>query len=102
MKLRRFFAMVTVTVAGSVLAGCGGKGAAGGQTAAGPFGPENPFYAESTLPYHAPPFDKIKDTDYQPALEAGMAEQIKEVEAIANNPDAPTFANTLVALEKSG
>ena len=66
------------------------------------FGPENPFYAESTLPYHAPPFDKIKDTDYQPALEAGMAAQIQEVEAIANDPAAPTFANTLVALEKSG
>ena len=78
---------------------------AAGQTAVGPataFGPENPFYAESTLPYHAPPFDKIKDTDYQPALEAGMAAQIEEVEAIANNPAPPTFANTLVALEKSG
>ena len=37
------------------------------------FGPSNPFYAESTLPFHAPPFDKIKDTDYQPAIEAGMA-----------------------------
>ena len=65
-------------------------------------GRQNPFYAASTLPYHAPPFDKIKDTDYQPALEAGMAAQIKEVEAIANNPAAPTFENTLVALEKSG
>jgi len=71
-----------------------------GQAAA--FGPENPFYAASTLPYHAPPFDRIKDTDYQPALEAGMAAQIKEVEAIANNPAAPTFENTLVALERSG
>src|ERR1019366_7826410 len=59
------------------------------------FGPSNPFYAASTLPYQAPPFDKIKDTDYQPALEAGMAEQRKEVEAIANNPAAPTFENTL-------
>jgi len=97
--------MAMVTVAGVVLAGCGGKGAAGGQTAAGAataFGPENPFYAESTLPYHAPRFDRIKDTDYQPALEAGMAAQLQEVEAIANNPAAPTFANTLVALEKSG
>ena len=75
-------------------------GQAAGQTAA--FGPENPFYAASTLPYHAPPFDRIKDTDYQPALEAGMAEQLKEVDAIANNPAPPTFENTLVALEKSG
>ena len=43
------------------------------------FGPSNPFYAESTLPFHAPPFDKIKDTDYQPAIEAGMAQQREEV-----------------------
>jgi len=66
------------------------------------FGPQNPFYAASTLPFHAPPFDKIKDSDYQPAIDAGMAEQLKEVEAIANNPAPPTFENTLVAHEKSG
>jgi peptidyl-dipeptidase Dcp len=62
----------------------------------------NPLMSQSTLPYQTIPFDKIKDDDYQPAIEAGMAEQIKEVEAIANNPAAPTFDNTLVALEKSG
>jgi peptidyl-dipeptidase Dcp len=66
------------------------------------FGPSNPFYAPSTLPFHAPPFDKIKDEDYQPAIEAGMDEELKEIEAIANNPAAPTFENTLVAMEKSG
>jgi peptidyl-dipeptidase Dcp len=66
------------------------------------FGPSNPFYAESTLPFHAPPFDKIKDSDYQPAIDAGMAEQITEVEAIANNPAPPTFENTIVAFERSG
>jgi peptidyl-dipeptidase Dcp len=66
------------------------------------FGPSNPFYAESTLPFHAPPFDKIKDSDYQPAIDAGMAEQIREVEAIANNPAPPTFENTIVAFERSG
>ena len=96
--------MAMVTLAGAAMAGASGMSAAGqaaaGQTAA--FGPRNPFYAESTLPYHAPPFDRIKDADYQPALEAGMAAQIKEVDAIANNPAAPTFENTLVALEKSG
>ena len=91
--------MAMVTLAGAAMAGASGMSAAG-QTAA--FGPRNPFYAESTLPYHAPPFDRIKDADYQPALEAGMAAQIKEVDAIANNPAAPTFENTLVALEKSG
>ena len=66
------------------------------------FGPSNPFYAVSTLPYHAPPFDKIRDEDYQPALEAGMAQQLIEMRAIASNPEAPTFENTLVAMEKSG
>ena len=45
------------------------------QTAA--FGPENPFYLPSALPFHAPPFDRIKDADYQPAIEAGMAAQEK-------------------------
>ncbi len=72
------------------------------QTAVASFGPSNPFYAQSTLPFHAPPFDKIKDSDYQPAIDAGMAEQIKEVEAIANDPAAPTFENTFVAMERSG
>jgi peptidyl-dipeptidase Dcp len=67
-----------------------------------PFGPTNPFYAQSTLPFQAPPFDKIKDSDYQPAIEAGMAQQRKEIQAIADNPAAPTLENTLVAMEKSG
>jgi len=66
------------------------------------FGPGNPFYAASTLPLQAPPFDKIKDSDYQPAIEAGMAQQREEVRAIAENLDPPTFENTLVALEKTG
>ena len=66
------------------------------------FGPSNPFYAPSTLPYQAPPFDKIKDDDYIPAMDAGMAEEQKEMEAIANNPAPPTFENTIVAMEKSG
>jgi peptidyl-dipeptidase Dcp len=62
----------------------------------------NPFFTASTLPYQAPPFDKIKDSDYQPAIEEGMKQQLDEVEKIANNPEAPTFENTYVALEKSG
>jgi peptidyl-dipeptidase Dcp len=66
------------------------------------FGPSNPFYAQSSLPFHAPPFDKIKDTDYAPAIEAGMAQQLAEVRAIAANPAPPTFENTFVPLEKSG
>ena len=66
------------------------------------FGPDNPFYAASKLPFQAPPFDKIKDSDYQPAIDAGMAQQLKEMRAIAENPAAPTFENTIVAMEKSG
>src|SRR5258706_2986085 len=62
----------------------------------------NPFFTESTLPFHAPPFDKIKDSDYSPAIEAGMKAQLAEIEAIANSPAAPTFTNTLEAMERSG
>lgn len=62
----------------------------------------NPFFNASTLPFQAPPFDKIKDGDYQPAFEEGMRQHMAEIEKIANNPDAPTFENTFVAMEKSG
>ncbi|MDY0064917.1 MAG: M3 family metallopeptidase [Steroidobacteraceae bacterium] len=63
---------------------------------------DNPFARPSTLPYQLPPLDQISDEHFAPGLEAGMAEQRKEVEAIARNPAAPTFENTIVALEKSG
>lgn len=69
---------------------------------AAPGAPSNPFFEPVTLPFGAPPFDRIKDSDYQPALEAGMAQQLREIDAIAHNPAPPTFANSLVALEKSG
>ncbi|GGY32734.1 dipeptidyl carboxypeptidase II [Rhodanobacter panaciterrae] len=62
----------------------------------------NPFFSASTLPFQAPPFDKIKDADYQPAIDEGMKQQLAEIEKIANNPEAPTFENTFVAMEKSG
>jgi peptidyl-dipeptidase Dcp len=62
----------------------------------------NPFAKVSTLPFQAPRFDLIKDGDYQPAMEAGMAEQAIEITRIANNRAAPTFDNTIVALERSG
>jgi peptidyl-dipeptidase Dcp len=66
------------------------------------FGPSNPFYQESRLPFHAPAFDKIKDSDYQPAIEAGMAQQREEMKAIADNAQPPTFENTIIAMEKTG
>jgi peptidyl-dipeptidase Dcp len=62
----------------------------------------NPFFAESTLPFQAPPFDKIKDSDYQPALEEGMKRQLVEIDTIANSAEPPTFANTIEAMERSG
>ncbi len=63
---------------------------------------ENPLLTESTLPFNYPRFDLIKNEHFLPALQAGMAEQLKEIDAIANNPADPTFDNTIVALEKSG
>ena len=63
---------------------------------------ENPFAQRSSLPYQAPPFDKIQDGDYQPAIEQGIAESLAEVRAIADNPAAPTFDNTIVAMERQG
>lgn len=62
----------------------------------------NPFSSPSKLPFQAPAFDKIKNSDYKPAFEEGIRQQMAEIEKIANNTAAPTFENTLVALEKSG
>ena len=62
----------------------------------------NPFMHASTLPFQAPDFTKIKNSDFAPAFEEGLKEQLAEIEKIARNPEAPTFENTLVALEKSG
>ena len=62
----------------------------------------NPFAQPSTLPFETPDFSKIKDSDYLPAILAGMAQQKREVTAIANNPAAPTFDNTVAAMERSG
>ena len=62
----------------------------------------NPLMNESALPYHVPPFDKIKDEHFAPAMEAGMRDQLKEVEVVANNSEKPTFENTIVALERTG
>src|SRR3954469_6801522 len=61
-----------------------------------------PFDAPSSLPYQAPRFDLIKDGDYQPAFEKGMQQQLSEIATIAGNKTAPTFDNTIVAMERSG
>ncbi|MBP0996137.1 peptidyl-dipeptidase Dcp [Serratia fonticola] len=63
---------------------------------------ENPFFAASQLSFQAPRFDVISESDYAPAIAAGIQQKLAEVEKIANNPAEPTFDNTFVALEKSG
>ncbi|MBO7366135.1 MAG: peptidase M3, partial [Bacteroidales bacterium] len=63
---------------------------------------QNPFLQEWDTPYGIPPFDKIKTTDYIPAIKAGIEQQQAEVDAIVANPEAPTFENTIAALELSG
>ncbi|HWX90367.1 MAG TPA: hypothetical protein VNY75_08690, partial [Rhizomicrobium sp.] len=65
-------------------------------------GAAGPFDAPSSLPYQAPHFDIIKDSDYQPAFEAGMRQQLVEIAAIADNKAPPTFDNTIAAMERSG
>lgn len=68
----------------------------------GPGDEMNPFFVESALPYGLPPFDEIDSSHYLPAFERGMTEQLAEVDVIASAATDPTFANTLVALERSG
>lgn len=62
----------------------------------------NPLLTDSTLPYGAPRFDKIRTEHYLPAFEQAIAEAKAEIDAIVNNPDAPTFENTVVALDEAG
>ncbi len=63
---------------------------------------DNPVLAESALPFGAPEFSKYKSTDYEAAFMAGFEEQRAEIDAIVANPEAPTFDNTIAALERSG
>lgn len=96
--MRRLLILPLATMMG-IISSCNSnqKSAAGADTSS-----TNPLFTKSTLPFEAPPFDKIKDSDFKPALEEGMKQHLAEIEKIANNPDAPTFDNTLVAMEKSG
>ena len=63
---------------------------------------KNPFLEEWKTPYGIPPFDKITLADYIPAVKAGIEQQEKELQAILDNPEAPTFKNTIDAYEYSG
>lgn len=63
---------------------------------------ENPFFKEFDTPFGVPPFDRIKEEHFLPAIKAGIELHKKEIEAIANNPAPPTYENTIEALERSG
>ena len=62
----------------------------------------NPFFTEYSTPFQVPPFDKIENEHFIPAFKKGIEEHKVEIEAIVNNPEAPTFKNTLEALDRSG
>ena len=63
---------------------------------------DNPFFSEWTTPYGVPPFDLIKDEHFMPAFEKAIEAHDKEIYKIVTNKEVPTFANTIVALDKSG
>ena len=62
----------------------------------------NPFFQEWTTPFEVPPFMDIKNEDYMPAFKKGMEENLAEIEVIIKNTEAPTFANTIEELERTG
>jgi peptidyl-dipeptidase Dcp len=100
MKTTTWSALVAPALMGFVLlGGCAGDPVAeAGPATAG----ANPLFTRSPLPYQYPQFDKIKDEHYRPAFEKGMADNQAEIQAIAGNPEPPTFENTIVAMERSG
>jgi peptidyl-dipeptidase Dcp len=94
-----FFGWFAATCATGVLAGTVAHGTQPAGTVAMA---DNPFAQPSTLAFELPPFDRIRDSDYLPAFEAGMREELREVAAIADDPRPATFENTIVALERGG
>src|SRR5580700_9830067 len=77
-------------------------GGAGLAAAEDPAAADNPLLTESKLPYHLQPFALIKDEQFAPAFDIGMSQHLAEIDAIAGNKAAPTFDNTIVAMERSG
>ncbi|TXH67169.1 MAG: M3 family peptidase [Lysobacteraceae bacterium] len=104
--MNRPLARILALAVAAALAGCAtttpSSAVTDTQTMPAPAVLDNPFFADSPLALKYPTFDKIKDSDFGPAFDRGMAEQITEVEAIANNTEPASFQNTIVALEKSG
>jgi peptidyl-dipeptidase Dcp len=95
---RAFVLSAAIVLAG----GCATVSTGSNATPAAASVQSNPLFVESTLPYHAPRFDLIRNEHYQPALEEGMRQQLAEIDAIAKQTQAPTFENTIVAMERSG
>ena len=92
MILRKIFIYVGFVM----LLGCGGQGA--DQPAAD----VNPFFVAYDTPFDVQPFDRIDEAHFVPAFEKGMEDQNAEIAAIIDNPEAPTFDNTIAALDRSG
>jgi len=97
--MKTIFILPLATMMG-IMASCNSnnKSAANGSDTSS----SNPLLTASSLPFQAPPFDKIKDSDFKPALEQGMKDQLAEIQKIADDTAAPTFENTILAIEKSG
>jgi peptidyl-dipeptidase Dcp len=92
--------LIAASLAFGQMAHAAGPAAAATSVAA--FDASNPFAKPSTLPLQYPPFDKIRNEHFMPAFDAGMRENLKEIDAIANNKHAPTFDNTILAMERAG
>ncbi len=87
---------ILVFVACMLALGCGGQGNDQPATDV------NPFFVAYDTPFNVQPFDRIDEADFVPAFEEGMARQNAEIAAIVDNPEAPTFDNTIAALDRSG
>src|SRR6266550_7178517 len=103
MKLRSSHLAIALLPAAVLAGACAPSATAKPSSSASPASiASNPFFVESSLPYHAPRFDLIKNEDYQVALEEGMRRRLAEIDAIAKQTAPPTFDNTIVAMEKAG
>ncbi len=102
MRKRILFGMICLLALGFALMTCAKKENPSSPAAAAAPAEANAFFAAYGTPFETPPFDRIKDTHFMPAFREGMALQKKEVEAVTANPEPPTFANTIEAVERSG
>jgi len=87
---------VFLVIACVLVLGCGDQGTNA------PASDVNPFFAAYGTPFNVQPFDRIEEAHFVPAFEEGMARQNAEIAVIVDNPEAPTFDNTLAALDRSG